>query len=97
MKELIIIILFVIIIISGIVIYKHYDNKKEEEITIEETTNSETDDKSVSQHFIKMFANVSPWPGISQASYKSKKGANDNEKIENNLVDDGNSKVFAKV
>lgn len=62
MKQYIIIIIIIIIII-GVIIYKVEDVQSEEE--------NRTEEQTISQHFIKMFRDVSPWPGVSQASMKS--------------------------
>lgn len=90
MKQLYII---VIIILIAFAIYKYYETNKDDEIKV---IPSSIKEETISQHFIKMFRDVSPWPGISQASQKSKQ-QNDDGKIENNLVDNGYHGVFADV
>lgn len=56
---------------------KEKKNEKENEMVMEDGDVGE-DSEMISKHFIKMFRDVAPWPGISQASYKPK---TENEKI----------------
>lgn len=64
------IIIMTIVIILLIIMFKiKYMDISDNNITM---VDNYSEPETISNHFIKMFRDVSPWPGISQASYKPK-------------------------
>lgn len=106
MKQLYIIAIIILIAVATFVYYELNKDElnKDDEI---ETITSSIKEETISQHFTKMFKDVSPWPGVSQASQKSKQeisnfGEQDinnlgDDGIVNNLVDNGYAGVFTGV
>lgn len=61
-----------LVILIGVRYVIHVKTKKDEYVTESVTEDEDEDENLISKHFIKMFRDVAPWPGISQASYKPK-------------------------